>query len=377
MRTMRRRLFRRRTLALLAVCCLLVYISGKILNLKSPADVDIIYHALASNLRLTDSAVQKHVHGKQFNAPGRRPRVADVDCAAVLNGDQIEIDDAWNMMNDTNFTRDAISDLQYIEETRDCNLFRTTRGYGFYNVSAEEKRFPIAYSILLYKDVEQVERLLRALYAPQNLFCLHVDLDASFEVHKAVQGIADCFDNVFVVSRKEYIVYGGFTRLQADLNCMEDLLNNKHRWFYFINLPSQEFPLKTNAEIVKILTIYNGANDIEGLTGKRRIPDRYKFRHIYKRQKDKVKPKPVRTKVEKDPAPGNITVVKGSAYGIFSRPFVDFVLNGKYSRELLDWFRDVLSPDEYYWATLQYNLQIGAPGSYFTGMFHGIFFKLS
>ena len=363
---MRRRIFRRRTLALVALGCILLYISGKILNLKSPADVDVIYHALASNLRLSGS-VSKFNNVKQATKYGRRPRFAEVDCGAILNGDETEIDDAWNIMNDTNFTRNAITELQYIEETRDCDVFKTSRGYGFYNVSEEEKNFPVAYSILLYKDVEQAERLLRALYAPQNHFCLHIDMDAKFEVHKAVQGIADCFDNVFVVSRKEYIVYGGFTRLQADLNCMDNLLQNKRRWYYFINLPSQEFPLKTNAEIVKILNTYNGANDIEGLTGGRRIADRYKFRHIYRREKNKIKPRPIRTKTEKEPPPGNITVVKGSAYGVFSRPFVEFVSNAKYSRELLDWFRDVLSPDEYYWATLQYNLQIGVPGSYYTG----------
>lgn len=334
--------------------------------MRSPAEVDVIYQALANNLRLTDVYVERVTPVGQRRV-SRRSHVGDVDCAAIFNGDESEIDYAWNMMNDTNYTRNAISDAQYIEETFNCDKFKRTRGYEFYNVSEEEKNFPVAYSILLYKDVEQAERLLRALYAPQNLFCFHVDADSKFDVHRAIQGIADCFENVHVVSRKEYIVYGGFTRLQADLNCMETLIRTKRKWYYFINLPSQEFPLKTNAEIVKILTLYNGANDIEGLTGRRRIPDRFKFRHIYRREQNKLKPRAIRTRHEKEPPPGNVTIVKGSAYGIFSRYFVDFVINGKFARELLDWFRDVLSPDEYYWATLQYNRQIGTPGSFYTG----------
>ena len=44
---------------------------------------------------------------------------------------------------------------------------------------------------------------------------------------------------------------------------MEELWSHK-KWKYFINLTGQEFPLKTNLELVRILTAYNGANDLEG-----------------------------------------------------------------------------------------------------------------
>lgn len=36
------------------------------------------------------------------------------------------------------------------------------------------------------------------------------------------------------------------------------------KWRYFINLTGQEFPLKTNKELVKILKSFKGANDISG-----------------------------------------------------------------------------------------------------------------
>jgi len=36
------------------------------------------------------------------------------------------------------------------------------------------------------------------------------------------------------------------------------------RWRYLINTAGQAFPLRTNEEIVEILRIYNGTNDIEG-----------------------------------------------------------------------------------------------------------------
>ncbi|XP_053380435.1 beta-1,3-galactosyl-O-glycosyl-glycoprotein beta-1,6-N-acetylglucosaminyltransferase-like [Mercenaria mercenaria] len=277
--------------------------------------------------------------------------VQDVNCAAILNGEKSEINKAIELMKTGNYSRKLIADKDYIQLATSCAVFKSSRGY--YNlVSPEEAEFPVAYSILLYKDVEQAERLLRAIYTPQNYFCLHVDADSKQEVHDAVQGIANCFDNVFVVSRKEFIVYAGFTRLQADINCMENLLH-------------QEYPLKTNKEIVKILRIYNGANDIEGLTGRRKLTFRYRNRFVYKHIDKNTKPKSFKTKQIKDAPPYNITVVKGSAYGIFSRDFVHYIVNNKIARELLDWFRDVLSPDEYYWATLNFNHHLGTPGSHY------------
>ena len=39
----------------------------------------------------------------------------------------------------------------------------------------EAEEFPIAFSILYYKDLVQVERLLRAIYRPNNVYCLHMD----------------------------------------------------------------------------------------------------------------------------------------------------------------------------------------------------------
>ena len=41
------------------------------------------------------------------------------------------------------------------------------------------------------------------------------------------------------------------------------MLDINPNWKYYLNLASQAFPLKTNAELVTILKTYNGSNDIE------------------------------------------------------------------------------------------------------------------
>ncbi|XP_052790831.1 beta-1,3-galactosyl-O-glycosyl-glycoprotein beta-1,6-N-acetylglucosaminyltransferase-like [Mya arenaria] len=375
---MRRTWFWRRTLALVLLLCLVLWMSIRLSTNHQPASmlyhrsVKNLYYLSGSTTRTETRHIEKDIAtGKRLTKILRtaRRRVFDFNCAAVLRGDLKEINKGMEIMDKDGFVRGGnISDISYIKLTKDCDKFKEYRDYRNYILSAEEEEFPVAYSILLYKEVEQAERLLRALYTPRNVFCLHVDMDARPVVHQAVQGIADCFPNVFVVSRKEYVVYAGFTRLQADINCMQDLMQRNRNWKYFINLPSQQFPIKTTKEIVQILQTYNGANDIKGRTGNGRLEHRFKFRYAYKRvAKDQIKPKIYKTNYQLVDPPANVTMVKGSAYGVFSRAFVEWMLQSKAARELLDWMRDVYSPDEYYWATLQYNQNLGTPGSHYSG----------
>jgi len=62
--------------------------------------------------------------------------------------------------------------------------------------------------------------------------------------------------------------------LQADIDCMRDHVVHKVKWRYLINAAGQSYPLRTPEEMVDILRIYNGANDIEGIY-KRRIFRRF------------------------------------------------------------------------------------------------------
>lgn len=111
--------------------------------------------------------------------------------------------------------------------------------------------------------MQNFERLLRAIYAPQNFYCIHVDKKAEPSVFNAILAITSCFPNVFLVSQSVDVVYAGWPRVQADLNCMADLYNTSKRWKYFLNLCGQDFPLKTNLEMVRMLKLLNGGNSME------------------------------------------------------------------------------------------------------------------
>ena len=90
-----------------------------------------------------------------------------------------------------------------------------------------------------------------------------MDLKTAADVQDAVKAMAGCFHNVFLASRSLNVTWGKFSVLEPELVCMKDLWPFKD-WRYFINLTGQEFPLRTNHELVKILTAYNDMNDVDG-----------------------------------------------------------------------------------------------------------------
>ena len=185
-----------------------------------------------------------------------------VYCDRLFRGDSQEITYAeqfkWCMH------KDRISDDQYVDLTRRCSWFKSNYGYTGYTVTDDEQDFPIAFSILMHENVEQMERLLRMIYRPHNFYCIHADLKASQDVQNAVRTIAGCFDNVLIAHKQIAVRWAEFTVLEAELSCMETLWKESKKWKYFINLTGRDFPLKTNYELVQILRSYNGANDIDG-----------------------------------------------------------------------------------------------------------------
>lgn len=288
-------------------------------------------------------------------------------CPKLLEGDFSIHKDARLMMT---FHPEMLppSNEKLVDQLQNCTMFVQEKKYSS-QPSPETCDMPIAYSIVFHKDVGQVERLLRNIYQPHNYYCLHVDQKARTPVHTATRALAECFPNVFIASKLESVVYGSFSRLQADLNCMRDLAKKHLRWKYLINLTGQMFPLKTTTEIAKILKIYNGANDIEG-TGRGAYMDashRYTYKWVVKQRIGNQPPHIAQTKEKLPPPPHGIQLVKGSAFGVFTREFVEFALSDAMAQDLLEWSRDTYSPDEIFWSTLNHqwiNPMIKAPGSY-------------
>ncbi|NXG80471.1 GCNT2 transferase, partial [Baryphthengus martii] len=240
-----------------------------------------------------------------------------------------------------------------------CAEYVTQNHYITRALSAEEAAFPIAYVMTLHKEFETFERLFRAVYMPQNIYCVHVDAKAPAAFHRAVRHLLRCFPNAFLASQTEQVAYGGASRLRADLHCMRDLLASTVPWRYLLNTCGQDFPLKTNREIVRLLKGLGGKNVTPGVVQPPHVAARTKY--VHREQLYSSFSFTLWTFVRKAPPPHNLTVYFGSAYVAVTRPFVEFVLWDQRAIDLLAWSEDTYSPDEHFWVTL--NRVPGVPGS--------------
>ncbi|KAI7795942.1 hypothetical protein IRJ41_010410 [Triplophysa rosa] len=243
------------------------------------------------------------------------------------------------------------SDMNIANATSDCDRFVVSEGFDAIQGSEFEREFPLAYSLVVHKNADLVERLLRAIYMPHNVYCIHYDQKSSDDFKSAMQGLTRCLPNVFIASKLERVQYAGISRLKADLNCLSDLLESEVKWKYVINLCGQDFPLRTNAELVSDLKMLKGRNMVETKQPGMKIR-RWSFHHALKNNISEYYKSPHKTFKKKPPPPHNIEMFVGSAYFTLSREFALFVQRSPLARDFLVWSEDTYSPDEHFWATL-------------------------
>ncbi|CAL8071974.1 unnamed protein product [Calicophoron daubneyi] len=210
--------------------------------------------------------------------------------------------------------------------------------------------------MLVYTDIERALRLLVSIYRPHNFYCIHVDRKSPVEYRTILMGAAVLIgNNVHVVPEEESlrVVWGTMSTLDADLLCSKILLKFSTRWKYWINLTGQEFPLRTNWELVVALKALNGTNVAAGHTY---------YRYPERRPSEKM-------------MDFKINWMKGSAHIALRRDFVEMmhsdircqkVLNAlRMWESILKW---TVIADEQYFCTLNNNpTVIPMPGAYLGG----------
>ncbi|XP_043845831.1 beta-1,3-galactosyl-O-glycosyl-glycoprotein beta-1,6-N-acetylglucosaminyltransferase 3 [Dromiciops gliroides] len=273
------------------------------------------------------------------------PPKNSINCSLITRGDSEAVIQAALINLEKKLKREPLTEVQYLNMTRDCAQFRASQKFIQFPLSKEEEDFPIAYSMVIHEKIENFARLLRAVYAPQNIYCIHVDKKSPDTFKQAVRAITSCFPNVFVAKNLVQVVYASWSRVQADLNCMEELLQSSVPWKYLLNTCGTDFPIKTNAEMVRSLKVLNGKNSMES-----EIPTNFKkmrWKYHYE-----VKNEIFQTKKTKTPPPHGLPMFIGNAYIVASRDFIQHLFKNPNAQELIEWVKDTYSPDEHLWATL-------------------------
>ncbi|KAM8828136.1 beta-1,3-galactosyl-O-glycosyl-glycoprotein beta-1,6-N-acetylglucosaminyltransferase 4-like [Spinachia spinachia] len=273
----------------------------------------------------------------------------NINCQAIHDLDPVEVGKLM-VIRQKLVVEDREETL--VDLVSDCPVFIKSRGYDGACVSEGERDFPLAYSLVVHKSAVMVERLLRAVYTPTNIYCIHYDQKSPALFASAMEGLARCLPNVFIASKREAVYYAGISRLKADLDCLTDLLASDVQWKYVINLCGQDFPLRSNIELVSELKALNGANMLETTRPSKAKKQRFTFHHELSYVNLGFKKVPMKTRQRKSPPPHGIQVFSGNAYFVLSRDFVAHVESSAVVRDFLAWSEDTYSPDEHFWATL-------------------------
>ena len=91
--------------------------------------------------------------------------------------------------------------------TRNCSYVQQ-KYFAHPPATSAEIDFRIAYLIVAYKNAHLVENLLRAVYMPQNIYCLHLDKKSKAQFQRTVRKMIACLPNVFVTSKQVDVIWG-------------------------------------------------------------------------------------------------------------------------------------------------------------------------
>ena len=231
---------------------------------------------------------------------------------------------------------------------------------NFY-ISPEELEFPLAFTFVVYTSPEQIVRLLKAIYRPHNLYCIHPDASKGEEFAEVFRRLSSCLDNVFVASKLQKVRYDyGVTITNAQLNCLRDLMTfPTQRWMYAINICGRELPAMSNREMVKSLKKLDTVSvirtsEVDAETMRHRLK--------WKLELDPSTGQVRRSKTLLGKPPHDIKAYKSMTYIAASRAFARFVLSSKVAKDLYEYMKGVKASEEHFYPSLYHHP--GTPGGY-------------
>uniref|UniRef100_A0A0K0F143 Glycosyltransferase family 92 protein n=1 Tax=Strongyloides venezuelensis TaxID=75913 RepID=A0A0K0F143_STRVS len=272
-----------------------------------------------------------------------KPDNFNLECSRIINGDKNYI----NKIKKKRFTMKVIpKSYKY-----DCESINSRGFYSKVPLSDIEANYPIAYARNVYNNFHMLELQFLLSYAPQNHYCFAVDLKST-ELYKQLTSLAKCFYNVYVPSKRYNMNSYGIYQAFSTYECMKILINKK--WKYLFILQNDDFPLKTNREIVEILKARNNTLDMEFRDPSPFIQDRinqsaswdYKSLNFFNETEI--------SKYDKNLLSENIKFSKGSYASGMPRDSVEFILNKINITKYLYQINTVnkFGEDEMVWQTL-------------------------
>ncbi|ALC43906.1 oxt [Drosophila busckii] len=272
-----------------------------------------------------------------YDTPPRQAKLPDSSCNMKCLGNIKEICGGYFAMN--------------VYET---GIAKFTAQVAATGAPETQPRVRIAFLLTLNgRALRQVHRLIRAVYAPEHVYYIHVDARQDY-LYRQLLELERKFPNIRLARKRFSTIWGGASLLTMLLQSMHDLLESSWHWDFVINLSESDFPVKTLDKLVDFLSANRNRNFVKG-------HGRETQRFIQKQGLDK-------TFVECDThmwrigdrkLPAGIQVDGGSDWVALSRPFVAYVTQpqtqDKLLQSLLHLFKHTLLPAETFFHTVLRN----------------------
>ena len=106
---------------------------------------------------------------------------------------------------------------------------------SYKTISKEELDFPLAYVITAFTDARNLELTLASIFRPHNSYCIHIDQKADRRFRESMENIMECYGIKYpgsfmkAASKSEDVMWGHYSIVQAEINCLSDLIASK-RW---------------------------------------------------------------------------------------------------------------------------------------------------
>ena len=266
----------------------------------------------------------------------------------------------------------SVSDQKFYKKLANCSYVKNLFSAKNFYVSEMERNFPLAYAVVFHNSPQQIVRLLKVIYRPQNIYCLHPDGKASRQMIQAIRQLASCLDNVFVPRGLVKVTYMHFSTVEAQMLCFQQLATTyKHwQWKYVMNLCGKELPFSSNRVIVNTLQRLNGASVINYSQNFTLTPIQWKNRFEYHYYRNVSTGELFKLRPRNEKPPMGVKIYKSYSYISASRRFAEFLLSDKQVQAIRHYMSTAKMPDEEFYATA-YMLP-GAPKGDGTGVRAGM-----
>ena len=274
--------------------------------------------------------------------------VVSRNCSLLFSNDKNEVERVKTQVKKAGELVVYSNKTKILNYSKNCTWLLKEFSNNFYT-SQEEREFPLAFTFVVHQYPQQFIRLLKVIYRPHNIYCIHLDKKASNYSKQYVASVSHCLPNVFTPRRTENVYWAHHSLMDAQMSCFSDLydVQKVFQWKYVISLCGKELPLRTNREIVRMLKTLDGNSGMDVFTFSKAEEYRVKKKWMLNIQGNVVP-----TKKRLGPIPHNLKLYKSMIFFSLTPNFVDFLLHNKTAIDFHNFLTNTFIPEENFYASL-------------------------